>query len=65
MKYNFDVTLDHKNNESYRLNQAKNYDDFIGMATADLDYCCAPCIKEALTKVAMENTYNYRMKPNS
>lgn len=65
MKYNFDVTLDHKNNESYRWNQAKNYDDFIGMATADLDYCCAPCIKEALTKVAMENTYNYRMKPNS
>jgi cystathionine beta-lyase len=35
-------------------------DDVIGMGTADLDYDCAPCIREALLPIAKENCYNYR-----
>ncbi len=35
-------------------------EDVIGMGTADLDYYCAPCIKEALVPIAEDNCYNYR-----
>lgn len=63
MKYNFDETLDHRYNHSYRWEQPQGRDDVLGMGTADLDFYCAPCIREATLKVAEENTFNYRKKP--
>lgn len=62
MVFDFDNTLDHRYNDSYKWEQQKYRDDIIGMGTADLDFACAPCIKVALEKVASENTYNYRKK---
>lgn len=63
MKYNFDTTLDHRKNGSYRWDMPDMPDDVIGMGTADLDYECAPCVREALLPVAEENCYNYRQHP--
>lgn len=60
MKYNFDTTLDHRKNGSYRWGMADMPEDVIGMGTADLDYTCAPCIRDALLPIAEENCYNYR-----
>lgn len=60
MKYNFDTTLNHRENASYRWSMPGMPEDVIGMGTADLDYGCAPCIKEALVPIAQENCYNYR-----
>lgn len=60
MKYNFDTTLDHRKNGSYRWGMEDMPENVIGMGTADLDYFCAPCIKEALVPIAEENCYNYR-----
>lgn len=60
MKYNFDRTQNHRLNASYRWGMEGMPDDVIGMGTADLDYDCAPCIRESLMKVASENCYNYR-----
>ncbi len=62
MPYDFDHTLDHRTNHSYRWAQPTGRDDIIGMGTADLDYFCPPVLKEALLRVAKDNTYNYRMK---
>ena len=63
MKYNFDTTLDHRKNGSYRWDMPDMPDDVIGMGTADLDYECAPCVREALLPIAEENCYNYRQHP--
>ena len=60
MKYEFDKTLDHKHNASYRWDLPGMPEDLIGMGTADLDYTCAPCIRDALVPIAEENCYNYR-----
>lgn len=60
MKYNFDTTLNHRNNGSYRWNMPDMPSDVIGMGTADLDFSCAPCIRQALIPIAEENCYNYR-----
>ena len=60
MKYNFDTTPDHKTNASFRWGMADMPSDVIGMGTADLDYYCAPCIRETLLPIAEENCYNYR-----
>lgn len=60
--FDFDHTLDHRYDHSYRWVQPEGRDDIIGMGTADMDYYCASVIKEALEKVVSENTYNYRMK---
>lgn len=65
MKYNFDTTLDHRLNGSYRWAQPEDRNDVLGMGTADLDYQCPPCVKEATVKVCQENTYNYRAKPDA
>lgn len=65
MKYDFDTTLDHRKNGSYRWGMADMPDDVIGMGTADLDFTCAPCIKEALLPIAEENCYNYRQRPEA
>ncbi len=64
MKYNFDQTLDHRYDHSYRWVQPENRDDVLGMGTADMDYFCPPCLKKTLLAVCEENTYNYRMKPD-
>ncbi|MEI3412486.1 MAG: hypothetical protein V8Q57_04260 [Blautia sp.] len=58
MKYNFSTTLDHRRNASYRWGMEDMPENVIGMGTADLDYFCAPCIKEALVPIAEENCYN-------
>ena len=58
MKYEFDKTLDHKHNASYRWDLPGMPEDLIGMGTADLDYTCAPCIRDALVPIAEENCYN-------
>ena len=47
MIYDFDTTLDHRKNGSFRWDLPGMPDDLIGMGTADLDYTCAPCIREA------------------
>ena len=63
MKYTFDTTLDHRYNGSVRWAQPEGRQDILGMGTADLDYFCAPCIREATAKVCEENTFNYRSRP--
>jgi len=60
MKYDFDKVPDHRKNGSYRWGMPDMPADVIGMGTADLDYACAPCIRDALVPVAEENCYNYR-----
>lgn len=65
MKYDFDNTLDHRYNQSYRWKQPAGRDDVLGMDTADMDFYCPPCLKEATKSVWEENTFNYRMKPES
>lgn len=60
MKYNFDTTVNHRYNGSYRWDMPDMPDDVIGMGTADLDFDCAPCVREALMPIAEENCYNYR-----
>lgn len=64
MGYEFDHTLDHRNDHSIRWKQPSGRTDILGMGTADLDYFCAPCVKEATMAVAEENTFNYRYKPD-
>ena len=63
MKYQFDVTLDHRFTGSTRWLQPEGREDVIGMGTADLDFACPPCVKEATLAVCGENTFNYRYKP--
>lgn len=63
--YNFDTTPDHRHNGSYRWNYPGMPENVIGMGTADLDFYCAPCIREALVPVAEENCYNYRIRPDA
>lgn len=60
MNYDFDTTLNHRENASYRWGMPDMPEDVIGMGTADLDFTCAPCIREALVPIAEENCYNYR-----
>ncbi len=64
MKYNFDRTPDHRRNGSFRWDLPDVPEDVIGMGTADLDFECAPCIREALLPIAEENCYNYRQRPD-
>lgn len=63
MKYNFDVTPDHRRNGSFRWDADGMPDDVIGMGTADQDFFCAPCIREAMKPVLEENCFNYRQHP--
>lgn len=65
MQYEFDKTLDHRYDHSIRWKQPEGRSDILGMGTADLDYFCAPCVKEAALAVCEENTYNYRSKPDA
>lgn len=60
MKYDFDTTPDHRKNASWRWGMEDMPEDVIGMGTADLDFRCAPCIREALLPIAEDNCYNYR-----
>lgn len=64
MKYNFDKTLDHRTDHSYRWVQPEGRNDLIGMGTADMDFECAPAIRNVAQQVCSENTYNYRAKPD-
>ena len=58
--YNFNNTLDHRHNDSYRWDNDKLPQNFIGMGTADLDFTCPDCIQDVLMNITKENTYNYR-----
>ncbi|MDO4314438.1 MAG: aminotransferase class I/II-fold pyridoxal phosphate-dependent enzyme [Oscillospiraceae bacterium] len=60
MVYQFDKTLDHRKNGSYRWRQPEGREDVIGMGTADMDYASPPCLKDAVKQVWEENTFNYR-----
>ena len=62
MKFNFNKTLDHRYDGSYRWAQPEGRSDVLGMGTADMDYFCAPSILEATRRIAEENTFNYRGK---
>ena len=65
MLYDFDAALDHRKDNSYKWEQPDGRDDIIGMGTADMDYFCPPCIKEATCAILEENAFNYRRKPDS
>lgn len=65
MQYEFNQTLDHRKDHSIRWRQPEGREDVLGMGTADLDYFCPPCVKEATLAVAQENTFNYRYKPDA
>ncbi len=65
MHCEFDKAPNHKSDGSFRWDMPGFPDDVIGMGTADLDYTCAPCIRETLTDVAGQNCYNYRQKPEA
>lgn len=60
MRYDFDTIPDHRHNASWRWGMDDMPEDVIGMGTADLDFRCAPCIKEALLPITEDNCYNYR-----
>ena len=64
MNFDFDHAPDHTSDGSYRWNMPGMPSDVLGMGTADLDFTCAPCIREALRPIAEENCYNYRQKPD-
>ena len=64
MRYNFDHTLDHRANHSYRWTQPEGRNDIIGMGTADMDFACPPCIRQTAQQICNENTFNYRAKPD-
>jgi cystathionine beta-lyase len=64
MRYNFDHTLDHRANHSYRWTQLEGRNDIIGMGTADMDFACPPCIRQTAQQICSENTFNYRAKPD-
>lgn len=59
----FDTAPDHRKNGLLPLGTAAGREDVIGMGTADLDYCCPECVKEACLAVAQENVYNCRKLP--
>ncbi|MDO5403507.1 MAG: aminotransferase class I/II-fold pyridoxal phosphate-dependent enzyme [Eubacteriales bacterium] len=63
MNYEFDRTLNHRNNFSYKWNLRDGRNDFIGMGTADMDFSCPPCVRDASKLILEENTFNYRRKP--
>lgn len=63
--YNFDVVQDHRFDGSIRWQQPEGRSDVIGMGTADLDYACPPCIKEVFRPIWEDNTYNYKVKPDT
>lgn len=63
MEIQIEEMEDHKKNGSYKWQQPEGMNDCIGMGTADLDFHCPSCVKEACLQVAEENTYNYRAKP--
>lgn len=65
MGYDFDKTLDHRKNHAIRWIQPEGREDILGMGTADMDYFCAPCVKDATQAVCEENTFNYRKKPDA
>ena len=65
MTYDFDHTQDHRHNGSFRWDMPDMPSDVIGMGTADLDYDCAPAVREALLPIAKENCYNYRQRPEA
>lgn len=62
MKFNFDYAEDHRNDHSIRWLQPEGRDDILGMGTADLDFCCPPCVREATLAVANENTFGHPNK---
>lgn len=63
--YDFDAVQDHRYDGSIRWQQPEGRSDVIGMGTADLDFVCAPCIKEALRPIWENNIYHYKWKPDA
>lgn len=61
----FDSARDHRYDGSIRWIQPEGRSDVICMGTADMDYTCADCIKQALYPVWEENTYHYKLKPEA
>lgn len=70
MKYNFDEPFDRRgtgcwewsiNEEYFRASGMGEHmpEDPVCLSTADMDFQCAPCIKEALKKVVEMNSYGY------
>ncbi len=58
--FDFDAPFDHRRDGSYRWELPEGV---LGLGTADLDFACAPCLREELLQVAGENCYNYRRRP--
>ena len=74
MKFNFDKIVDRRGTFSKWDMRAlllldgsttRFDDDSIPLFTADMDFECAPCIKEAILKVAEHNVYGYTLLEDS
>lgn len=65
MTFDFGTVQDHRYDGSIRWQQPPGRTDVIGMGTADLDYTCPDCIKEAFRPIWENNIYHYKFKPEA
>ena len=69
MKFNFDEYVDRHGTNSYEYDMSdelraeygmgKLPKDYIALDVADMDFRCAPCIKEAIQEITDRNLYGY------
>ena len=60
----FSITKDLRHDGSIKWMQPEGREDVLGMGTADLDFDCPDCIRDAFRPITESNIYNYRYKPD-
>ena len=60
----FSIAKDHRHDGSIKWMQPEGREDVLGMGTADLDFDCPDCIRDAFRPITESNIYNYRYKPD-
>lgn len=65
MTYDFDQDLGLGSIGSRRWDQPAGRVGVLGMGTADLDFACPPCVREAIAPIVEQNVYDYRVVPDS
>jgi cystathionine beta-lyase len=63
-KFDFDTIIDRTGTESMKWGRYANK-DILPMWVADMDFTCAPCIVDAITKRAEHGIYGYGLPPAS